>query len=290
MNLQILTKILGNHLQISYICVLTNTYNMGNLKRKYQVNQEYFKNLDSSEKAYVLGFLHADGNVCENYVKFGQVIINKDIVEKVNIALNSNYPIRELQPKNGNLFYEVSFHSVTMCKDLEKLGIVPNKSLILEFPTFISDLLMPHFIRGYFDGDGCIWDGKPKKMMVKNEKKPGTMREKLVHNVKFTFTGNCNFINSLQDYLVRILGFKKTKLNFSKAKETKHICTMEYSGRGQVKRLYDYMYSNATIFGNTKKLKFENIICALDEKSFIETVLTEETPEMVIVSQASQSL
>ena len=36
---------------------------MGNLERKYQVNQEYFKNLDSSEKAYVLGFLYADGNV-----------------------------------------------------------------------------------------------------------------------------------------------------------------------------------------------------------------------------------
>lgn len=263
---------------------------MGNFERKYQVNQEYFKNLDSGEKAYVLGFLYADGNVCENYVSFGQVIINKDIVEKINRALESNCPIRESQPKKGNLFYEVSFRSAIMCEDLEKLGIVPNKSLILEFPTFIPDELMPHFIRGYFDGDGCIWDGKPKKMMVKNEKKPGTMRERIVHNVKFTFTGNYNFINALQDYLVKVLGFKKTKLNFSKAKETKHICTMEYSGRGQVKKLYDYMYSNATIYGNTKKLKFENIICASLEKSNVETTLTEETPEMVIVSQASQSL
>lgn len=263
---------------------------MGNFERKYQVNQEYFRDLNSGEKAYILGFLYADGNVCENYVKFGQVIINKDIVEKVNNALSSNYPIRELQPKKGNLFYEVTFHSITMCTDLATLGIVPNKSLILKFPTFIPEPLMSHFIRGYFDGDGCIWEGKSKRMMVKNEKKPGTMRERVVHNVKFTFTGNYEFINSLQDYLVKVLEFKKTKLNFSKAKETKHICTMEYSGRGQVKRLYDYMYKDATIFGNTKKLKFENIICASLEKPSVETVLIEETPEMVIVSQASQSL
>ena len=65
---------------------------------------------------------------------------------------------------------------------------------------------------------------------------------------------------------------------------------MEYSGRGQIKRLYDYMYKDANIYCDEKYNKFNKIFCALDEKSSIETVLTEETPEMVIVNQASQSL
>ena len=90
----------------------------------------------------------------------------------------------------------------------------------------------------------------------------------------------------LQDFLVINLGFKKTKLNFSKAKETKHICTMEYSGRNQIKKLYDFMYKDANIFGNRKKLKFEAINCALDEKSSSETRLIAGKPEMVISSQA----
>ena len=123
-------------------------------------------------------------------------------------------------------------------------------------------------------------------MVVKNEKKPGEMREKVVHNVKFTFTGCVEFINSLQDFLVEKLGFNKTKLNFSKAKEKKHICTMEYSGRKQIKILYDYMYKDATIFGNRKKEKFEIINCALSEKSLSEMGLIAGTPEMVISSQA----
>ena len=111
-------------------------------------------------------------------------------------------------------------------------------------------------------------------------------RDRIIHNVKFTFTGNFNFINKLQDFLVINLGFKKTKLNFSKAKETKHICTMEYSGRGQMKTFYDYLYKDATIYSEIKKLKFENIFCALDEKSSSETRLIAGKPETVISSQA----
>lgn len=62
---------------------------------------------------------------------------------------------------------------------------------------------------------------------------------------------------------------------------------MEYSGRKQLKKFYDFIYKDATIYGNTKKVKFEEIFCASDEKSSVETVLTEETAEMPIVNQAS---
>lgn len=65
---------------------------------------------------------------------------------------------------------------------------------------------------------------------------------------------------------------------------------MEYSGRKQLKKFYDFIYKDATIYGNTKKLKFEEIFCASDEKSSVETVLTEETAEMPIVNQASNYL
>lgn len=47
------------------------------------------------------------------------------------------------------------------------------------------------------------------------------------------------------------------------------------------------MYDNATIYGSRKYNKFQEIFCALDEKSSIGTVLTEETAEMPIVNQAS---
>lgn len=46
-----------------------------------------------------------------------------------------------------------------MCKILIAYGCVPKKSLILKFPelnVFSDQSLIPSFIRGYFDGDGCF--------------------------------------------------------------------------------------------------------------------------------------
>lgn len=122
-------------------------------------------------------------------------------------------------------------------------------------------------------------------MLVKDKKCKSGSRIRTIHNVKFTYTGNFNFVNSLQDYLVLKLNLKKVKLNFSKAKESKHICTMEYSGRSQLKKFYDFIYKDSTIHMDRKKLKFEEIFCALDEKSSSETGLIAGTPEMVISSQ-----
>ena len=261
-------------------------------KRIYNFNQNFLSELNSPEKAYFLGLLYSDGCIHKNKdwesynIMFGQSEINKDIVYKINNLLDSNYPITTTL-KGSKLFYRIDLKSKQMFEDLQRLGVEPNKSLTCTFPD-INEELLPHFIRGLFDGDGCVWNGKRKIMKVKDSSNSSGFRERIVHNVKFTYTGNYEFVNALQDYLVKYLGFKKTKLNFSKAKNTKHICTMEYSGRGQLKKFYDFIYKNATIYGNTKKLKFEEIFCALDEKSSIETVLTEETAEMPIVNQASQ--
>lgn len=257
--------------------------------KKYNFNRNYFNELKTHEQAYILGFIYADGYNSEGRLQLDQNEERIDILENINKALESNCPIRSYSPGN----YRLDFNSKKLCLDLTKLGAVRNKSLILTFPKFITDELMPSFILGYFDGDGCVWNGKRKKMWVKNEKKPGTIRERIVHNVKFTFTGNFEFINSLQDFLIeKNIVSKKTKLNFSKANNPNNstcdkVCTMEYSGRKQMRNLYEYMYSNSPIWCKEKRLKFEKIFCASEEKSSEDISLIAGTPEMVISSEAS---
>lgn len=259
--------------------------------RQYKLNVNYFNKIDSHEKAYVLGFLYADGSNRGDGLTFTQDVERIDILENIKKALESESPIKEMRP--GHYIFEV--FSDIMVKDIERLGVIRNKSLVLQFPTkeMIPDEFMPSFILGYFDGDGCIWNGKRKKMVVKDSRCKNGYRERIVHNVKFTFTGCISFIEPLQDYLVsKGIVKKKTKLNYSKAKNPNtstcdKVCTMEYSGRGQIKNLYEYIYSKSPIWCKEKKLKFEEIFCASDEKSSVETVLTEETAEMPIVNQAS---
>lgn len=263
----------------------------------YQMNENYFSEINTHEKAYILGFIYADGCVkCskEEYsLEIAQKIERKDILEHIINALNSNIPIKEYIPG----IVQINFCSKQIANDLIKLGAVPNKSLILEFPTEkqVPKEYLSSFVLGCFDGDGCVWNGKRKKMWVKNEKKPGEMRERIVHNVKFTYTGNVQFVEALQNLLIKEgIVSKKTKLNFSKAKNPNNntcdkVCTMEYSGRKQMKKLYEYMYSKSPIWCNEKKLKFEKIFCASEEKSSEDTSLIAGTPEMVISSEISST-
>lgn len=253
----------------------------------YKCNKNFFKDISTPEQAYVLGFIYSDGYNDERFIKFSQTEPQTDIIYKIRDILESNHPIVESwNPNKTKKVLSLQINGVDMCKDLTKLGAPRNKSLILKFPTFIKGNLMPHFIRGYFDGDGCVWEGKRQKKLVKDPRCKSGYREKVIHNTKFTITGSKEFIEGLQQYLIDTLGFKKTKLNFSKARETHAHCTMEYSGRGQLKKFYDYIYKDSTIFIEYKKSKFESIFCALDEKLLSETGLIAGTPEMVISSQA----
>lgn len=269
------------------------------MNKIYTENEQFFDKIDTEAKAYVLGFFFADG--CnhdlsdlddgynhQNVISFTQLEQDKDILDQIRSAMECNRPYKEIvQKSNGNKKFTLAIVSNKLSSALSKIGGTPRKSLTLEFPKFISRELMPHFIRGYFDGDGSVWNGKRKKMIVKDERHPGKTREKIVHNVKFNFTGNPVFIEELQNYLIQELGFRKTKLNFSGKARSGTYCTMEYSGRKQMKKLFDFMYNNATIYGSRKYNKFQEIFCASDEKSSVETVLTEETAEMPIVNQAS---
>lgn len=260
---------------------------------KYTVNENYFKEIDSPEKAYILGFLYADGCTSNNTISIVQVEENKDIIYKIRDILG-NIPINQSKQTNGKIKYSIYIYRKNMVNDLINLGCIPNKSLTLTFPDFINDELLPHFIRGYFDGDGCIWNGKRKKVVVKDSRNKTGYRERIIHNVKFTITGNYTFISKLQNILVNKLGLSKTKLNFSKSKDvnnntSSNICTMEYSGRKNSRKLFDFLYKDATIYLDKKFNKFNEIFCAFDEKSSNESGLTAGTPETVISNQAEKS-
>ena len=129
----------------------------------YQCNYDYFENIDSDEKAYWLGFLAADG--CNYRRETNATILlnihqkDSDHLIKFQASLNSNIPIKNLIQNDGfsnnTPMSRFAINSIKMSKDLEKLGIVPRKSLILKPPIIDEKYYLP-FILGYFDGDGSI--------------------------------------------------------------------------------------------------------------------------------------
>ena len=161
-------------------------------KRKYTLNESYFDEIDAPNKAYILGFLYADGynNRINNSVVLSLSKEDREILEKISEEVGSNKPLFESDYINKNDGTErhmliLTMASKHMCESLEKWGLTQNKTFTITFPDFLKEDLIPHFIRGYFDGDGCACStfdkGRPK--------------------FQITLMSSTQFCNGLIDYL-----------------------------------------------------------------------------------------
>lgn len=127
----------------------------------YTCDTTYFDNIDTMNKAYLLGFLAADGFVTNrNEIGIGVAKKDKAVVEFFQSELKSNKPIREIE-NNGSGSYELRIQNNMLAEQLKKYDIVPRKSLIINIKEVIekaklSEEQISVFLLGYFDGDGCI--------------------------------------------------------------------------------------------------------------------------------------
>lgn len=135
--------------------------NIVNLQNIVNLDETVFEKIDSEEKAYWLGFLMADGNISNknlsnrNRVEVTLAEKDKNHLEKLKSFLDYKGKISYREKQKA---YRLAFNSVKMHQDLNNLGCTPVKSLTLEFPSEekVPQEFIPHFIRGYFDGDGSI--------------------------------------------------------------------------------------------------------------------------------------
>lgn len=126
--------------------------------KTHSLNENYFRSIDTPNKAYVLGFIYADGCNIRRGLQIGINAKDKDVLEFIKKELNASNQLRYIKPvkKNWSPKYELRVHSKILSKDLTAAGCPPAKSLILTFPNFLSDNLLSHWLRGYFDGDGSL--------------------------------------------------------------------------------------------------------------------------------------
>ena len=126
-------------------------------QRKYFCNESYF-GTQSSNMAYILGFLAADGSVGKKNNEIKLTLAEKDaeLLEKIKKELEYTGNIYHKTTQDG---YDIATLQIT-CekykKDLAKYNIVPEKTFSFLIPENLDKRYMIDFIRGYWDGDGTI--------------------------------------------------------------------------------------------------------------------------------------
>lgn len=134
--------------------------------RKYSINKNYFDEINTPNKAYILGFLYADGYVSKGKYRIQLSLQEGDIeiLEKIKEELDSSAPLeyREFEKYNHKYNsktqnqWNLSLNCKHMHESLGKWGVVPQKTHVLTYPDFLEKNLHSHFLRGVMDGDGCI--------------------------------------------------------------------------------------------------------------------------------------
>lgn len=232
------------------IIVTQNTIDPRGGHNRYKFNKSFFTKW-TTKMAYVLGFLYADGNITDSvpsrtqYIKFTNT--EKDILVKIKSALESKHKIYRTPPrlvrhKNGEYLSRESFSlrigSRKMFNDLISIGVVPNKSKVIAFPNILSGYLY-HFIRGYFDGDGCVYIYMSK----------GKTKNKILRKLSIIFSsGSYKFLNGLKDYL-----FKNSSIDGFICRST-GCFQLRYDTDESVK-LFKLMYKDSDNLYLTRKFK-----------------------------------
>ena len=130
-------------------------------KRSRSLNTKFFAEIDTESKAYILGFLTADGSVHKNGKSVSIALHHQDeqILQDIRSAMDSTATMGDKVSSGGFSNSapqkQISFCSRELIADLAKLGVLPNKSFTTYFPD-IPEHLHRHYIRGIWDGDGHI--------------------------------------------------------------------------------------------------------------------------------------
>ena len=214
-------------------------------QRYIYINDKFFS-VWNSEMAYILGLLMTDG--CLSRAKKGSYRISlclndRELLEKVAKVIGSNHAIASSKHQKG-LFIFI-FGRRRLVEDLMILGMKPRKSLNLRFPEVPKEYLRD-FIRGVFDGDGCVFyrNGSKGKLL----------------NVSCV-SGSKRFIDGLESVL-QSLGMPKKKIYEHQNIQNKNTYyTLRYC-HGDSIILFKIMYKDIKngIYLKRKYDKFNSVI------------------------------
>lgn len=220
---------------------------LGLSKSKYTYNHDFFENIDTEEKAYWLGFIYADGCVHLQKNNSGEVAIklyagDNNHLKKFNKSLNGNIPVtydEDICTFNNKPQYSCSIrcYSIKMANDLISHGCTPNKTFTITIPK-LDKSLMNHFIRGFFDGDGCICTASKDRQTL-----------------------GINFCSASQQFLseLRCILYRNGINSYITDEKGKNTYRLYIKGLKNVDNMWNYMFDNANIYLDRKYTKKEKL-------------------------------
>lgn len=184
------------------------------------------------ESCYWAGFIAADGNVQKDKnVNIKLALKDKEHLQKFAKLINFQGNILEGTEGDQNQFHwcRINISGKWFIKALAKnFNIFPNKTFTISIPSQMPEEFLPHYLRGYFDGDGSV-------IMT------------ATHQLRIDYTsGSKDLLNSITNYFYnKGIRVKKTHLNLTEKPFIQNEIHINYSGQNAIKILH-ILYDEST--------------------------------------------
>lgn len=215
---------------------------------KHSVDEKFFKEINTKEKSYYLGLIMADGCIYKgdsprSYVfQMNLSIKDKNQLIRFNERLNSDYPIKDCLSTSDKLISELTISNTEFCKNLMNHGVLCRKTQHCSFPDWLDSDLKPSFLRGFFDGDGCIYHN-PKRRW---------------NRMEYSIVGTKEFLFGLQRYLSEENGIASSLYSCTASDKVLRLVIARVDS---LKKIYHLMYDDSnSLYYSRKKNIFDDFI------------------------------
>jgi hypothetical protein len=211
----------------------------------HKLDIHIFDSVDSSDKAYWLGYLMADGGII-NPRRFSLISKDLEVLEKFKMFLSTTIPIihnKNFDDRTQKTYesYQMLINSSYMVEKLNEYHINKEKSYNAKFPD-IDEKYYPDYIRGVFDGDGSIF-------------------KKLKSNFGVSIIGTEEITKFMKEYFIKTFNFSDVK--FGKVCDNKKAKQFKlYIHRHEdLINFYNFIYNDKNSCRLTRKfIKFNELI------------------------------
>lgn len=185
-------------------------------------------------KAYYLGVIYGDGCLYKSGYCVDIAMQDLDVLNNINKNLFHN----NCYISDRKRCFKMTMYSKKLWDELNLLfKLTNNKSSIIEFPN-LDNAMLPHFIRGLLDSDGCFSTKASKK-----------------GRLSFSYTScSKNFMYDLNKVLMEQLNFKRITIRARSRNGYNPCYQMIWSNKIDAKNLGYWIYQDS--FGNRGERKF----------------------------------
>lgn len=210
----------------------------------YEVDKSFFSNIDTEEKAYILGFICADGHIDATSYRISIVLQDSDyqLLDKIKHAMHSTHPIKRgiirenpYTRTDNPILHQCSLHinGKELVEPLVSMGIAGKKTYSLDSSIiqYVPEQLIRYFLRGYFDGDGSVTWGKHYSSGNKYLVQVAGNEEFLLNTFQKYFPSNCGLY---------------------KYKTSRQCFTWKLADKKRVLEFLNYIYKDSEIYLDRK--------------------------------------